>query len=629
MGYPKTLKEENIEEDDYEYGLEQTYYQMKSTNKQDTLDDYTYIKIQTNKNKDIADQGNFKGRGYRIYEKEAKLENEELKYTYKYGAKGNQKTPIVYNEQIVGMTLLGEVEKTDKEEVKVNLRIDKGKKGLYPYPFRPETGNMLYNMPQKGTTVSLYMPNHDERFAMIINSIRQNTSQDMTDPSKRTFTTEHGKKLDLYKDQMKLKSKTTGTKVGLADEDTIFIKSHKNINIIAKEEILLKAKEINIDAKEELNLIKGDALSGTVESSITQSIEIDKKAKDKTKITGTKKEEYAPIQDAPPEEKFDGAKVFGNVVAGLAVVGLVTISTAAIVVATGGSAAIIAGTFLGGAISVGMTAISDKIKNKVSSVNEYMLNGFTGAVTGAISGSIDEVKKLKEGTKLALEAVSGFIIGTGEDAARQVLLEGKKEVDPIRSVINGIMNAGLAIAVPVLIKGGKAVVNKIKTPGVNKSVGEVAEDVIGKGFKETSEDVIEEVAEKGTKTLVNNVDDVISDGFSKNSGIVWDNIKITQPMYNGTKIPKSFELIVNGEKYWVHPNGTKHMVEYITQGSISHGIPINSQTLLTSFKNSVSGAVKQGIKYEEIMSIGNWELIFSKPRENGLLPVIKHAVYKP
>ena len=484
----------------------------------------------------------------------------------------------------------------------------------------------MYNMPQKRTTVSLYMPNHDEREAIIINSIRQNTSKEMTDPSKRTYTTEHDKKLDLYPEEIKLQSKTTKTKISIEDKDAVHIYSHKNIDIKAKEEILLKAPVIKIEAKEELNLIKGNY---TVESSITQSTEIDNKAKEKTKITGTKKEKYAPIQDAPPKEKFDGAKVFANVVAGLAVVGLVTIATAAIVVATGGSAAIIAGAALGGTISVGMTAISDKIKNKVSSVNEYMLNGFTGAVTGAISGSIDEVKKLKEGTKLALEAVSGFIIGTGEDAARQVLLEGKKEVDPIRSVINGIMNAGLAIAVPVLIKGGKAVVNKIKTPGVNKSVGEVAEDVIGKGFKETSEDVIEEVAEKGTKTLVNNVDDVISDGFSKNSGIVWDNIKITQPMYNGTKIPKSFELIVNGEKYWVHPNGTKHMVEYITQGSISHGIPINSQTLLTSFKNSVSGAVKQGIKYEEIMSIGNWELIFSKPRENGLLPVIKHAVYKP
>lgn len=100
-------------------------------------------------------------------------------------------------------------------------------------------------------------------------------------------------------------------------------------------------------------------------------------------------------------------------------------------------------------------------------------------------------------------------------------------------------------------------------------------------------------------------------------------------MYEGTKIPKSFELTADGEKFWVHPNGTKHMVEYITKDPMSHGMPINSQTLLSSFQNSVSGAVKQGIKYDEIMNVGNWELIFSKPRGDGLLPVIKHAVYRP
>ena len=113
------------------------------------------------------------------------------------------------------------------------------------------------------------------------------------------------------------------------------------------------------------------------------------------------------------------------------------------------------------------------------------------------------------------------------------------------------------------------------------------------------------------------------------SKTVWDNIKITQPMYDGTKIPKSFELTAGGEKFWVHPNGTKHMVEYITRNPMSHGMPINSQTLLSSFQNSVSSAVKQGIKYDEIINVGNWELIFSKARGDGLLPVIKHAVYRP
>lgn len=118
-------------------------------------------------------------------------------------------------------------------------------------------------------------------------------------------------------------------------------------------------------------------------------------------------------------------------------------------------------------------------------------------------------------------------------------------------------------------------------------------------------------------------------GNAFGDGTVWENIKITQPLYEGTKIPKSFELVADGKKFWVHPNGTKHMVEYITRDATTHGMPINSQTLLSSFQNSVKNAVKEGIKYEEIMNIDNWELIFSKPRGDGLLPVVKHAVYMP
>lgn len=37
----------------------------------------------------------------------------------------------------------------------------------------------------------------------------------------------------------------------------------------------------------------------------------------------------------------------------------------------------------------------------------------------------------------------------------------------------------------------------------------------------------------------------------------------------------------------------------------------------------------EGVKYEEIMNVGNWELIFSKLRGGGLLSLIKHTVYRP
>lgn len=76
-------------------------------------------------------------------------------------------SPKFYNDIVSGMSLLGEVAKDDKEVVYVKLDIDEGEGGTYPYPFRPETGNMMYCMPQVGTKVSLYFPNCDEKNAMV------------------------------------------------------------------------------------------------------------------------------------------------------------------------------------------------------------------------------------------------------------------------------------------------------------------------------------------------------------------------------------------------------------------------------------------------------------------------------
>ena len=71
------------------------------------------------------------------------------------------------------------------------------------------------------------------------------------------------------------------------------------------------------------------------------------------------------------------------------------------------------------------------------------------------------------------------------------------------------------------------------------------------------------------------------------------------------------------------------MGEYIARNATSHGMPMNSQALLTSFQNAVNTAYAEGIRYEQIMKVGNWELIFSRPQTEGLLPVIKHALYRP
>ena len=124
----------------------------------------------------------------------------------------------------------------------------------------------------------------------------------------------------------------------------------------------------------------------------------------------------------------------------------------------------------------------------------------------------------------------------------------------------------------------------------------------------------------------------LADDVAKNAsgvtGTVWDDIKGTQPPREGTTIPKSFEINANGEKLWVNPNGTKHMVEYSTR-NISHGQKLTEQQLLRSFQGAVEQATSKKIEFNAKIIIDNWELIFSPAREVGQLPVIKHAVYLP
>jgi len=123
------------------------------------------------------------------------------------------------------------------------------------------------------------------------------------------------------------------------------------------------------------------------------------------------------------------------------------------------------------------------------------------------------------------------------------------------------------------------------------------------------------------------VNDAAIKGGAK-TGTVWDDIKATQPNIEGTSIPKSFELNAGGEQYWINPNATKHMAEY-SKRTLSHGQKIKEQQLLTSLQGAISEAATKGYKYDALMRVGNWELIFSPARQVGQLPVVKHAVYKP
>jgi hypothetical protein len=117
--------------------------------------------------------------------------------------------------------------------------------------------------------------------------------------------------------------------------------------------------------------------------------------------------------------------------------------------------------------------------------------------------------------------------------------------------------------------------------------------------------------------------------LASGSRLVWGSIRATQPVYQGTVIPRSFEMATGAGKFWVHGNGTKHLAEYantmLNRGVAPNLVNLASQVQLSSLKAAMAAASKQGIVYGQPMRIGGWELVFSK-LPTDVLPVLKHAL---
>jgi len=121
-------------------------------------------------------------------------------------------------------------------------------------------------------------------------------------------------------------------------------------------------------------------------------------------------------------------------------------------------------------------------------------------------------------------------------------------------------------------------------------------------------------------------------GVHENStAAVWQHIEATQACYPGTELPRSFVMDVPGGKIWTHGNATKHMWEAIVSiknlPAIKGSNPsLYTQFILYDYRETLVEASKMKIKQNELVRIGNWELMFSKSARDKY-PVVKHAVF--
>lgn len=327
FGFPDRSFTCEFPENAYTSGISQRYYELGGSVAGYNKTDFLYYDVESPQLCDLGWYTIFKGQPFIISEKSVRLERGEPIFTYRLGRPGLGWGKMLYNEKISGMTLLGEVLETSRETLKLKLDIDKGWNpgGLYPYTWRPETGNFMYCMPRAGTRVSLYCPNYDEKAAIAVNCVRTNGADcdRMSEPSKRSFVTEHGKEMNLYPQEMSLLGGANGS-IRLADEEGVFVKTDKKITIVAQEKVSISAKSaVGAAPMGEIVIAKGNALSGEMESTQVQSNQYDFLATEHTHMEGWDQQTFEAYDDAPQEGSFDWGGLIGNVLAGVAIIAAV------------------------------------------------------------------------------------------------------------------------------------------------------------------------------------------------------------------------------------------------------------------------------------------------------------------
>lgn len=403
--------------DKYRCCVDEKYYrnQWKGAG---TKTEFLYYQVETEENCAIGDYAHYQGQKRYIFEKKVALQENTLTFTYKMGGKCRFMKEEQYNKKIAGLSLAGKVERTEQENIYLKLDIDGSTgKAIYPYPWKPVAGNLMYCMPQIGTKVYLYFPNYYEENAIAVNSVHAGTScSDFEDAQKRVLATGHGKQIQLYEDGIYFRNKSrTIEQQLLLGKDGITLKAGMGkLVITGKGGITFNAPVIQISTPQEINQYKMEEAAARKEGGIyprgsrnpatggdagfSMQYEFNGLAAQGV-LKGTEWEEYFPFDDAPSYEK--DCATWLKVVAGIATALVIGFAVGALVALTGGLAAAFIGVtiaqlgvFAGvvtagvGIAAVGATCYHDYKNGTASSLGDYLHNAATASaeVGGAIIG---------------------------------------------------------------------------------------------------------------------------------------------------------------------------------------------------------------------------------------------------
>lgn len=202
------------------------------------------------------------GREWMVDQVQARLTAGDMVYTYWLGDPEEAVQARTERPYIAGLALSGKTERTAGENICVRLDIDgEEAQGAYEYACQPVTGQILYGMPEMGSTVSLLYPEDDEREGIVMEN--PGWAQDcptVRDSGMKRLETDHGKELFLFPVTMGAWAQNQSgqaSKVVLADRDSVILDSFHTLSISAAGPVTCRAETIHVHAPLSIEINQG------------------------------------------------------------------------------------------------------------------------------------------------------------------------------------------------------------------------------------------------------------------------------------------------------------------------------------------------------------------------------------
>ncbi|MCM1233946.1 MAG: hypothetical protein NC489_27890 [Ruminococcus flavefaciens] len=188
------------------------------------------------------------------------LEGQELYHEYHLITKESSRLLPVYNNDLVGVSLIANVTAVEKTQVKVQIEDDENKTECgsrwfdYATVYSTPDGAGWYCMPEVGDKVRLVIPDHVEGHAYVASSIHLGMAGGRNNPDEKSWKNPQNKEILFTPDAIILRN-NSGISLELSDSEGVKVRSNKDIIVQADRNIQIRSQQAGVNMAAETAIL--------------------------------------------------------------------------------------------------------------------------------------------------------------------------------------------------------------------------------------------------------------------------------------------------------------------------------------------------------------------------------------